>query len=70
MFAFPNVLHLFPHKLARLRAGRLTFTRIFARPLDRILFWHNKGVTLLITDLDVKNLRGDVMPADQVVAER
>lgn len=46
VFAFPNVLHFFTHKLASLSAGRLPFALIFARAFNYIFFWHNKRVRL------------------------
>jgi hypothetical protein len=49
------MFHFFPYKLARLRAGRFALTRILARAFDGVLFWHNKNVSLLTSDLDVKN---------------
>jgi hypothetical protein len=55
VFAFTNMFHFFTYKLARLSAGRHTFTRILVRAFDGILFWHNKDVSPLITSLDVQH---------------
>jgi hypothetical protein len=49
------MFHFFPHKLARLRAGRFALTRILARAFDGVLFWHSKDVSPLTRGLDVKN---------------
>ena len=46
MFSFANMLHLFPHKFARLGRWRLSFTRIFPGSFDCFLFWHGKMVSL------------------------
>ena len=46
MFPLADVLHLFPHKLARLRRWRLSFALVFPSPLNGFLFWHNKMLSL------------------------
>jgi hypothetical protein len=38
VLAFPNVFHLFAHKLARLSAGRFALAFIFSRSFDRFFF--------------------------------
>jgi hypothetical protein len=54
VFAFPNVLHFFTHKLASLSAGRLAFALVLARVFNYFFFWHNKMVSPLTSLLDVK----------------
>jgi hypothetical protein len=61
VFAFPNVLHLFTHKLPSLSAGRLAFALIFTRAFDYIFFWHNKIITLLAARLDVIKTAAEVI---------
>ncbi len=46
MFPLANMLHLFPHKFARLRRGRLSFALIFPSSFNYFLFWHSKMVSL------------------------
>jgi hypothetical protein len=46
MFPLADVLHLFPHKFARLRRWRLSFALVFPSPLNSFLFWHNKMPSL------------------------
>jgi hypothetical protein len=46
MFPLANMLHLFPHKFARLSRWRLSFTRIFPGSFNCFLFWHSKVVSL------------------------
>jgi hypothetical protein len=58
VLAFSNMFHFFAHKLARLRAGRLTFTSVLVRAFDCVLFWHNKDVSPLIWHLDVQDRIG------------
>jgi hypothetical protein len=58
VFAFPNVFHLFAHKLASLSAGRFAFAFVFARSFDWFFFWHNKMVSPLEGGLDVKKAAG------------
>jgi hypothetical protein len=53
VFAFPNVLHFFAHKLARLRGRRFAFAFIFVRPFDCFFFWHTKVASPLAAGLDV-----------------
>jgi hypothetical protein len=45
MFPFADVLHLFPHKFARLRRWRLSFALVFPSPFNGFLFWHSKMVS-------------------------
>jgi hypothetical protein len=52
------MFHFFAHKLARLCAGRLTFTSVLVRAFDCVLFWHNKDVSPLIWHLDVQDRIG------------
>ena len=47
VFAFPNVLHFFAHKLARLSGRRLAFALVFARAFNYFFFWHNKRISPL-----------------------
>ena len=42
MFPLANMLHLFPHKFARLGRWRLSFPRIFPGSFNCFLFWHSK----------------------------
>lgn len=58
MFAFPNVFHFFAHKLARLSAGRFTFTLVFVGSFNCFFFWHNKMVSPLVICLDVEDCVG------------
>jgi len=46
MFPLANMLHLFPHKFARLRGGRLPFALVFLSPFNSFLFWHSKMLSL------------------------
>ena len=52
VFAFPDVLHFFAHKLAGLSGRRLAFSLIFARAFYCVFFWHNKMISLQRADLD------------------
>jgi hypothetical protein len=40
MLTLANVMHLFTHKFACLRAGRLSFFFIVTRAFDNFFFWH------------------------------
>ena len=46
MVPLANMLHLFPHKFARLGRWRLSFPRIFPGSFNCFLFWHSKMVSL------------------------
>jgi hypothetical protein len=46
MFPLANMLHLFPHKFARLRRWRLSFALVFPSAFNCFLFWHSKMVSL------------------------
>jgi hypothetical protein len=46
MFPLTDMLHLFPHKFARLRRWRLSFALVFPSSLNGFLFWHNKMLSL------------------------
>ena len=54
MLAFPNVFHLFSHKLARLSGRRFAFTLVLPRAFNYFFFWHNKMVSPLAALLDVR----------------
>ena len=55
VLAFPNVIHFFAHKLARLSRRRFAFALVFARSFDCFFFWHTKSVSPLATRLDVED---------------
>jgi hypothetical protein len=40
MFAFPDVVHLLAHELARLTRGRFAFALRLSRALNSFSFWH------------------------------
>jgi hypothetical protein len=40
MFPFPDVVHLFPDKLTRLRAGRFSLFFVALGAFDDLLLWH------------------------------
>jgi len=46
MFPLANMLHLFPHKFARLRRGRFSFTLVSPRSFNGFLSWQSKMVSL------------------------
>src|ERR1700685_58887 len=47
MFALPNMIHLLPDKLSRLRRWRLPFPRIFSGPLHGLTLRHCNLLSLL-----------------------
>ena len=53
MFAFPNVVHFFTHKLACLSRRRFAFALVVSRAFQCFFFWHIKSVSPLTTSLDV-----------------
>jgi hypothetical protein len=62
MFPLANMLHLFPHKFARLGRWRLSFTRIFPGSFNCFLFWHSKMVSLVAIGLVVTLCRTLIKP--------
>jgi hypothetical protein len=42
VFAFANMLHLFPDELSSLRGWRFALARISSSTLKRPLFWHGR----------------------------
>ena len=55
MFAFPDVVHFFTDKLARLSRRRFAFAFVFSCAFQCFLFWHIKNVSPLATSLDVED---------------
>ncbi len=62
MFAGPDVLHFFTHKLARLRGSRFAFALVPAGPLDWFLFRHNKNASLPAMISDVRKRQAAAIP--------
>ena len=67
MFAFPNVFHLFAHKLACLSGRRETFPFVFACPFNCFVFWHDEIVSLRNNLLDVTPDKIDKLEISLVV---
>jgi len=52
VLSFANVIHLFAHELAGLRARRFAFARVLARAFDCAFFRHNSFEAVDMPPLD------------------
>jgi hypothetical protein len=57
VLSLTNMVHLFAHELARLRAGRFALASVFARPLDCSFFWHDNHEAVRMPALDYASTR-------------